>query len=592
MRIKNIDGIILNSAIYIDTVDNVGFGISIPSERIHINGALIVGEHELLSPLAGTVEWDGINFRGFDGTIWKNLDESGGAPILGIPTDGGFGLDINIEGEISGITTGDTMDDAFDKIESVLALLAPARPPDLTDVTISIPNLYVAREHITGLVTTNITDDTTPTGTISTYFGDASNGTISAYVDTILDGFHTFTSADDTGANNGGLLIIAETVLDNFWQQCTASLITTSAFTPGTVTHNYELEHTITGSTDIDFHIDDLQVAPLLTFISATGIHTSAKRISGVPTLSTSDSIQSSFLADGTVSYYYHQTRICRVESSYVSTSDIPFTSTLVSGIPISTTPPTRNDQIDITSYASTVLNNVYTEDVTITYRAYTANNTMGSVASGSTDIRIDTKSDETIRVKSGSGQYPVISLSGTTSTTNASDCGSPYNSNESLELNEELLLLNTNFQFPAATSAFNYTGNLPTAGPDYSDLSTAHITSHGGLRWVTFSMGSVTAVNSFTFTLSDSSGFTGVPLETGGVEMYLNVEGDTDWVNANAAYPGAGSPQNNGDPALDVGSSTATVKRVTFGTTPRTGTVYVRIGIPFGSGKTFKDII
>lgn len=77
----------------------VGIGISVPKERLHLNGAVIVGLHfqPMGSEIAGTIDWDGTNFRGFNGINWINLDvqnqpdidwqiiPSGWPPALGNP---------------------------------------------------------------------------------------------------------------------------------------------------------------------------------------------------------------------------------------------------------------------------------------------------------------------------------------------------------------------------------------------------------------------------------------------------------------------------------------------------------------------------
>ena len=64
-----------------------------------------------------------------------------------------------------------------------------------------------------------------------------------------------------------------------------------------------------------------------------------------------------------------------------------------------------------------------------------------------------------------------------------------------------------------------------------------------------------------------------------------------TGWIDGNTAYSGVGSPNTNGDAALVYSSSSGTVKTITFGTTPRTGDVYVRIGLNTSSGITISGI-
>jgi len=79
---------------------NVGIGTSAPNERLDLSdstgfGAFVVGEHEASSPVAGTIEWDGFHFRGFTGTEWVNLDETGGGGINEM--DGGFANSVYLD---------------------------------------------------------------------------------------------------------------------------------------------------------------------------------------------------------------------------------------------------------------------------------------------------------------------------------------------------------------------------------------------------------------------------------------------------------------------------------------------------------------
>jgi hypothetical protein len=52
-------------------------------EKVEVEGAIKVGAHDNPAPQAGTIEWDGTNFRGYDGTKWRILDLEG---ILDMPT--------------------------------------------------------------------------------------------------------------------------------------------------------------------------------------------------------------------------------------------------------------------------------------------------------------------------------------------------------------------------------------------------------------------------------------------------------------------------------------------------------------------------
>jgi len=58
---------------------NVGIGIGtgaiLPSEMLHLGGAVVVGPSTAVIPVAGTIQWNGLNFLGYQGSgAWVNLD--------------------------------------------------------------------------------------------------------------------------------------------------------------------------------------------------------------------------------------------------------------------------------------------------------------------------------------------------------------------------------------------------------------------------------------------------------------------------------------------------------------------------------------
>ena len=53
--------------------------------------------------------------------------------ILGLPTDGGYGGTGSVQGQASGVNVGDTVEDAFDKVETLLEFLVPPKAPELSD---------------------------------------------------------------------------------------------------------------------------------------------------------------------------------------------------------------------------------------------------------------------------------------------------------------------------------------------------------------------------------------------------------------------------------------------------------------------------
>jgi hypothetical protein len=68
------------NAFYIKQGGNVGLGNGNPLEKLHINGAVTIGNTS--GNLPGTIRWNGNNFQGRNGTGWVNLDAQASAPCL------------------------------------------------------------------------------------------------------------------------------------------------------------------------------------------------------------------------------------------------------------------------------------------------------------------------------------------------------------------------------------------------------------------------------------------------------------------------------------------------------------------------------
>lgn len=492
---------------------------------------------------------------------------NGGNLIIGLPTDGAYGDPVL--GDPTGLLETDNVADAFDKVTSLLALIAPTPPEELSAKTLQIIGQYTALAATTGDSHT-CTDDTTPvilpngdaTSVIGNSFRDAKSGTLSAEMDNVQIGQISLTAGDDTGVN-GELEIVDDfdpylAVTGEGIYMALIARINSAALSIGQ--HIAEMIHSLTGTTSLTFYVDD-PTTPSITGVSLTAPGSSSYK-SGVPGVAQGQNINVQFDVDDFCGTHYNATRIAAALSSQTGAQvDAPL------GGPY-TPASTFNANINLA-----VASGAYSENVSVTRRAY---NSKGDIVSSAVtnNIRVDTVGTET-RVLSSTGQYP------------ASGYGGAFNSTtDVLTGNKELQFINGRFQYP---DLVDYTGKLP-AGPDYSGLTPD---SHNSMRWVTFSLGSVSAVTSVTFTFNSTQNF-GATTLISGLECYVRVDGaipTSGWVDANAAYPGVGNPTNDGDAALDVGSSTVTSRRVTFGAAVRTGTCYVRVGIPSGSTKRFSGV-
>ena len=456
-----------------------------------------------------------------------------------------------------------------DQMQAIIDKLIPPPPPNLLNLPFIYTATYSALQAGTGTAHSIVTDNTVFPAHIDNFY-DGSTGTLTGYIDTVASGSRVIVGSGDVGTY-GSLVITdqsdpyaSQPGKENFWLQLSARIAPSVALSLGN--HIFQLGHSTTGlSQSLSFWVDNPGISTI-SGISSTLPGANTLFVSGVPSLATGENISFNFTVNGAVGKHYYATRLASLTSSY--TSDL-------SNIAPPVTPPAENASVTYTAQTITVETVRYAETIPFTITGWNSKNQPGTPSISTVISRIDTVSSESTRRLSGSGQYP------------ASGYGGAFTSATSLKTTytEELQLLNGLYQLPAT----NYSSNLPTAGPDYSTGMGAldrwvmpSFTSHNGI--------SINNVSSFTITILNPSG-TWSGTETTGVSIYAKVEGVTGWIDCNKAYPAIGSPSANGDGALDVSNSSVYVKRVTFGPTPRTGTLYIRIGLPVGSNKKFSGI-
>ena len=508
----------------------------------------------------------------WDGTDYAWVAQSGGSGSDGASIDLGTPSDSNLTDGLLTFTTTTKVTDAIDELNEVLAKLAPAKPPNLSTFSLSLQSSYSATESSTGINRNNVTSDNTPRTNNVTTFWDGESGTLTSEVDSSVTGTRTLTSGDDAGTY-GDLVIDTDSGYPpsgngaNFWQALTAYIERGSALSLGE--HTMQMKHSTTGDTSLlTFYVDN----PTTTTISGTSFNvtnSTTSYVSGVPTLSSGTTFTVDFTVNDAIKQFYNTTRIAAISGSNILSSTV---NHQITGI------QTANSAVSVTGKTLTVGSNKYNETPSVTFAGYNSEGGGGTSSTLSlTNVRVDTVStnESTKRKLSGSGQYPTTGYGGTYDSTQALNSGAYVN---------EMQFINGQFKYPISK---NYSSLVPTAGPNYeSGMGT-------GTRWWCYEHSTtLAAISAFTLTINGSSGFSGT--ETSGVEIYARVDGSSGtsgWINCNSSYPGSGSPTNDGDPAMVFGSSSATSKRVTFGTAAKTGTLYIRIGFPSGSTKYFSSV-
>ena len=484
--------------------------------------------------------------------------------VIGTPDDpSGYS-----DGLFPDFTSGTTIANAIDKFNEVLLKLAPTPPSDWSTSTLTIGSTtFTARQLTTGLSTptNSIVDTTTPlfNVTIPTQgLSDAENGSLSFDIDgaTAQEVYNvTGTTSKTTGVirYTSGDPYIGQVGKAGFWFAFKTASAVSQTLTASSDLKTANYTHSTKGNLSRQFYLDYTRTVTIGA-ISAT-VPSMTNYISGVPTLTTSDTITNiSFNINNVSSYFYAPTYVWEIQQNLVAQK---------TGDP-DNIPTTFEETGSVTNQTATIRTSQFS-DTSFTFQARGRNSRSingSSTTFTDTSSRVDTTSVETIRRTSGSGSYP------------ASGWGGTYDSSESLLLNEELQLKNGIFQYPTV----NYTTQ---GGPDYSSISS-------GIRWVTFTTGGTFTNNSaFTLNFIDSNGITNI-IQTG-LYVEVKISGATFWVDGNANYDGVSDPgsTSDGDAAVVNASSTATARRITFGSVTYTGAIVVRIGIAHGSSINFKNI-
>jgi len=294
-----------------------------------------------------------------------------------------------------------------------------------------------------------------------------------------------------------------------------------------------------------------------------TGTTPPVKYVSGIPVLTTGNKVSIAFNVNSAVSEFYNATRVARVESTVINSIDVAPAST----------PYGVGDTIPV-NVEGTIIASAFASPAVFKLIGYNSKGVLGFI-NHQTNLRIDSKSDESQRLKSGAGQFPTKGPLFT-------QFGNPFDATESLTLNEELQLEGGVYKFPQAVDYSTY------GGPDYRSVTGGTYDSY---RWLTLNLGSITDVNGLTITFQNPVNF-GTAVRTSGLKLYVRVDGATGWLDGSTSFQGAGSPSANGDAALVFANSSASVKRITFGPTVRSGVVYVRVGIAEGSPISFTGIV
>ena len=564
------DGLIGGGTSSYITLDvNVGTGITISSDAVTLtNTGVTAGSYGNSQSIPFfTVDSQG---RLTDvGTI-----SLGGIGVIGDAEDGSY-----TDGIFTDFTPTTPIGTAIDRFNEMFLLLAPTPPSNWNNAITSISftnTSYSPRALTTGSTVTNMYTSTTPTltdvdsvSTGSSARVDTSGLTFSLIDQSVTIETVTLAGTATTLKNTGNIRHSASTDpytgisgQAGFWTGIVDFSLagTLPTITPSSTQRTLQLFHPGTDSPETFSYYIDSPLTVSITSITAS-VPSMTSYISGVPTLTTSQTVTSiGFSVSNVSSYFYAATSVYQINAGHIAGS---------TGDPDSI--PTSYGQTGSVTGKSGAIQASQFSDLSFFFTVR-GRNSIGTYGSNttftSTSHRVDTVSNETSRKTSGSGSYPATGYTAS------------YDSSQSLvgTYTEELQLRNGIYLYPTV----NYTS---VGGPDYSSAS--------GTRWATFNVGTFTNNSAFTLNFVSSSG---ISTSTGVTNLLVEVkiEGSSYWVDGDSAYSGVGNPgsTSNGVASVVVASSTATARRITFGSVTHSGSIIVRIGITgSGTGIQFSSI-
>ena len=389
----------------------------------------------------------------------------------------------------------------------------------------------------------------------------------------------------------------------------TSSGLTPNNFSSGINSYSYAIRNTsgsnVSNSTPYQFYVD-APLTPGVTSATVTSVTTSGsftpQYVSGVPRLLVNTPLTVLVDIINIVTEFYDPVQVAALSGTGITSATYSATNTDITTMFAAPSTPYG------VSISSTINSTpTYVADSVITCYAYNSQRTQssGTIAGSSVGtISVDTLSlslnETTLRVDSGSGQYPLNP---------PTNVGNAFASTTSLTTsgNEELQLLGGLFVYPAAT---DYTGYEPV-GPDYSSITGG---SYNGFRWITQNIpaaslannpfiNAVITLDAVNVTLSSfitnffgtGSGGTFIDCYWRGVTSAMGEV--TAWASAMLAYAPPGSnpiPFVDGEPTFDAGTGLSNTGSnimipIVFNNTdggvsiPSGGFIQIRYGIQVG---------
>lgn len=451
-----------------------------------------------------------------------------------------------------------------DVINAVITKLKPGVPTGLSGKQFTSTH-YTALAADTGSLD-KCTKELRPEVLIDSSFFDGDSGTILAEIDGVQSGTKALSTGDDSGTYDSMIIVsdidAYEGMMgqEGFYKVLTAKIVPAADLAVGM--HTFQLKHSSTGDSVLyELFVDNPGVA---TISNASYTPTPTTRyISGVPSLEYTENIRISFDIVNAVKKHYNEEMMGVIEL---------VNSPVVKNIPLPITHPAENAVVPVVDYEIPASEFIDEESHSVNIIPYNASSEAGTPTTLQIPSRTDHVSDESARKTAGIGHYPASGYGG---------AWNPALSLKDLSLVDELQMLNGFYQRPAG----NYTTNVP-AGPNYDEGM--------GIEYkycIPIAVSLPDAVSGFDLLLEGADCFSQNLFGSDNIRIQVKVEGSTGWLNANSPIHPEVAPLNDGDSCAIQSECTATKRRISFGQSSYSGTLFVRIGLPTESTLKFSGV-
>ena len=376
-----------------------------------------------------------------------------------------------------------------------------------------------------------------------------------------------------------------------FYKSISANVQMIYDFDPSEESYEVILSHlTSNVSLSSEFYIesDREPIISDLSNISSNITSDTIKYESGLPVLTSGDLVYVTYDISDAVRYFYNHDMVSQVRTNFSSNVNVDLGSDYISPKPPYTLLASALDDgeiLYIDNLPIEVKANVTTGVLNFTIDGYNSIGGVGSYSLPFANVMVDGVYEETgVRLFSNVGEFP----SGNVNV----DWGWVYTTEQSManilvDGNEELQYFANSYFYPKVNYNEDnfpilFEGNVVTL-PNYENESNI-------FRYATFNVGSIEDELFMTLKITGSSGLTYDLLDgevvTANIKMFLKLvdggEDQTGWLDINKPLDSdIPNPLEDGESALDVSwmVQNPIYRRVTFGTLPKTGDVYVRMG-------------